>query len=38
MKITKARAVEIKMEGVVFLLTDAALEHIRVFAKRLERQ
>ena len=36
MKITKARAAEIKMDGVVFPLTDLALEQLRVFARRLE--
>ena len=36
MKVTKARVVEIKMDGVVFPVTEPALEHIRVFAKQLE--
>src|SRR5687768_14254061 len=36
MKVTKARVVEIKMDGVVFPVTEQALEHIRVFAKQLE--
>lgn len=38
MKVTKARAVEIKMDEVVFPVTEPALEHIRVFAKQLESQ
>lgn len=36
MKITKARAVAIKMDGVEFPFTESALEGIRVFAKRFE--
>ena len=36
MKITKAAAVEIKMDSVRFPLTESALEQIRIFAKRLE--
>ena len=38
MKLTKASAVEIKMDNVRFPLEESALEHIRVFAKRLESQ
>ena len=36
MKIAKARAVEIKMDSVRFPLTEAALEHVRVFVNRIE--
>jgi hypothetical protein len=38
MKITKAKAVEIKMDGVGFPLTEAVLENVREFARRLEAQ
>lgn len=36
MKITKAKAVEIKMDGVRFPLTEGALERIREFARHTE--
>jgi hypothetical protein len=36
MKITKARTVEIKMDGVVFPLTEAVLKQVREFARRAE--
>ena len=36
MKITRASAVEIKMDSVRFPLSESALEQIRVFAKQLE--
>ena len=38
MKVTKARTVELKMDGVVFPLTETALGQVRVFAKRLENE
>ena len=38
MKVTKARTVELKMDGVVFPLTETALEQIRLFAKQLENE
>jgi len=38
MKVTKARTVELKMDSVVFPLTETALEQIRVFAERLENE
>ena len=38
MKLTKARAVAIKMDGVEFPFSESAVDQIRVFAKRLESQ
>lgn len=38
MKIAKAQAVEIKMDAVRFPLTEAVLENVREFARRLEAQ
>lgn len=38
MKITRAKAVEIKMDGVRFPITEAVLEHVREFAQRLDSQ
>ena len=38
MKITKARAVALKMDGVEFPFSESAVDQIRVFEKRLESQ
>ena len=38
MKLTKARAVAIKMDGVEFPFAESAVDQVRVFAKRLESQ
>ena len=38
MKITRARAVEIKMDGVRFPITEAVLEQVREFAQPLDSQ
>ena len=37
-KITKAKSVEIKMDGVGFPLSESSLEHVRKFAQRLDSQ